>query len=473
MSPAPAQSSQEDFWDDLLSSIERRRVIPIVGAELLILEKDGVSTPLYRAVAERLLAKYGLSAEQIAYRDMPLRKHHELNDAVCALSAVGCRVRDLYRPTHDILKSLLSEFREPPTVLRELAHISHFNFFLTTTPDDLLARALNDVRFQGKAQTVEIEYAPKLPTERSTRDIPASLNPDYTAVFYLFGKADVAPFYAIHDEDALEFPYDLQAKGVPERVLSQLRSRDLLLVGCTFADWLSRFFLRLSNTERLFSDHRMKKEFLVGEETPGDRDFTVFLDRFSQDTRYERTEARSFISEMHRRWLERNPSVSQATADKRFEIGSPHAIFLSYAREDIKPALRLYEELKALSDDDVTWFDKSEVMPGDVWGPHTLNAIRTCKLFLPLLSVNTERRNEGYFRREWMEALERAKSIHGKFILPVVVDEDYDGDARRYAMVPEPFQELHYGHAPGGRVSAELKAEVQKQLRTVRKAQVL
>ena len=28
---------------------------------------------------------------------------------------------------------------------------------------------------------------------------------------YLFGKADVSPFYAIHDEDALEFPYTLQA----------------------------------------------------------------------------------------------------------------------------------------------------------------------------------------------------------------------------------------------------------------------
>jgi hypothetical protein len=68
-----------------------------------------------------------------------------------------------------------------------------------------------------------------LPAHRR-RDIPVSTLPDYTAVFYLFGQADVA-FYAIHDEDALEFPYVLQADGQPVRVFSQLRNRNLLLIG--------------------------------------------------------------------------------------------------------------------------------------------------------------------------------------------------------------------------------------------------
>ena len=50
----------------------------------------------------------------------------------------------------------------------------------------------------------------------------------YAAVLYLFGKSDVSPFYAIHDEDFLEFAYTMQAGNGPERMFSQLRSRNLL-----------------------------------------------------------------------------------------------------------------------------------------------------------------------------------------------------------------------------------------------------
>jgi hypothetical protein len=212
------------------------------------------------------------------------------------------RVGGLYRQIHDILKKLIAENGQSLNSLRDLASIHHFDLFVTTTPDDLLARALTATR----AVTVdEIPYAPLLPTDRR-RDIPESPSSRYTAVFYLFGKADVGPFYAIHDEDALEFPYTLQAGNGPERVFSRMRSRNLLLIGRTFADWLSRFFIRLSNPDRLFSDQRTKKEYLVGEGTGRARDLTIFLERFSQDSRCYPIDAASFVTELHDRWRERN-----------------------------------------------------------------------------------------------------------------------------------------------------------------------
>ena len=347
MARAATPANPEDFWDDLLAFIEQRRVIPIVGAALLVVEQHGASIPLYRAVAERLLARYGLSTAHADPDRVPLRAGSELNDAVCALAAAGRRVKDLYRPLHDILQNLVAECREPPAALRELASIGHFDLFVTAMPDDLLARALNAVRFRGQGQTDQIEYAPKLPTHRR-RDIPISGAPGYTAAFYLFGKADVGPFYAIHDEDALEFSDVLQAGGGPERVFSELRTRHLLLIGCTFADWLSRFFLRLSNSERLFSDQRTTREFLVGEETARDPNLTVFLERFSQDTQCYQMEPRAFVAELSRRWRERNPH-GPAPVDAPFQPSSAHAahasstptIFLSYAREDIDAARQL------------------------------------------------------------------------------------------------------------------------------------
>jgi hypothetical protein len=455
----PEDSEIEQFWEDLLDYIEDqdRRVIPVVGAELLTVQDGGRPVSLYRAVADRLLNKYGLAGS------VPLRKNHELNDAVCALAAKGKpRVHDLYGPIHSILQKLIAEQKGILDPLRELAGISHFSLFATTTPDDLLARALNAVRFGGKDKTREIEYAPKLSTERRT-DIPENLPEGYTAVFYLFGKANPGPFYAIHDEDSLEFAYTLQAGNGPEYMFSQLRERDLLLIGCPFAGWLSRFFLRLSNLERLYSD-RAKKEFLVGEESARDHDLMVFLQRFSQDTRCYPGDARVFLSELYDRWRARNPlntSVPPASHDI--------AVFISYAEQDLGAAVKLQTNLQQISDD-VAWLDKSALKPGEDWAPAIRSAIQRCTLFLPLLSANTERRTDGYFRLEWTLAAERCLQIQGrKFIFPIVIDSEFTDPLARYSLVPEKFKDFQYSHAPEGQITSELRHAIKEALREQRR----
>ena len=58
---------------------------------------------------------------------------------------------------------------------------------------------------------------------------------------------------------------------------------------------------------------------------------------------------------------------------------------------------------------------------------------RTVRLFVPIISANTERVEEGYVFREWREAVDRSRAIMGRrFIVPVIVDEDYEGDPSRY-----------------------------------------
>lgn len=463
----------EEFWDDLLDFIEDGRVIPVAGPELLLVTEGEEQVPLYRVVAERLLSKYGLSASALADGQV-LREHHELNDAVCVLARAGRRIKDLYRPINDILARVLAEKTVDTEHLRQLAAIRHFDLFATATPDDLLARTIDAVRFDGVRQTDEITYAPKLPTDRR-RDLPEVMSSKYAAVLYPFGKSDVSPFYAIHDEDFLEFAYTMQAGNGPERMFSQLRSRNLLMIGCNFADWLSRFFLRLSNSERLSSDQRNKKEFFVGRETAEDRDFTVFLERFSQDSRYYPVDARTFVSELYQRWSERNPALGAAPDPvtdqpaKSAEGPSPGAIFISYSSDDVGAARRLFADLQDLGGD-VAWFDKTDLKPGDDWNQRLRSAVQRCGLFLPLLSANTERRMEGYFRLEWGEAAERSKRIQGrKFIFPIVIDPDYTGGMKRYALVPDAFRALQYCHAPSGQISEDLKAELREQLRDLRR----
>src|SRR5262249_18487146 len=55
----------EDAWDDLLTYIEERRVIPIVGPELLEVQTDSGPRLLYDWLAEKLAAKLGVPMQDV------------------------------------------------------------------------------------------------------------------------------------------------------------------------------------------------------------------------------------------------------------------------------------------------------------------------------------------------------------------------------------------------------------------------
>lgn len=445
MGPVPIlntnKSDLEEFWDDLLAFIADRRVIPVIGPEVLLVVDSGKNISLYQALAERLVRKYGISvsisdeaesclsensnSDAVAH----LRPRHVLNDAVCALAISLAKkrrsIQDLYRHLNDLLRDLVDSILADPqneilTPLRQLAAISYFDLFVTTTFDDLLARTIDRERFGGQPNTVQVEFAPNLPDDKR-RDIvdPKKREPGYKAVLYLFGKSSPSPTYAIHDEDILEFVYNLQIAhiNVPKTFLSEIRSKNLLLIGCNFADWLSRFFLRLSNPGRL-SDNLAKKEFLVGSGALVDRSLTLFLEQFSQKTRLYPMGAREFISELFRRWNERMGTPVKLEGFQPNLLSFPKTrasvdIFISYAREDLAAALILSGGLKEIGGD-VIWFDKSTLRPGDEWELEIQRAIKLCDLFLPLISENTEKRWEGFFRKEWNWAADRSRGFRGK-----------------------------------------------------------
>jgi hypothetical protein len=91
-------SDINEFWDDLLAHIEERRVIPILGQELLAITEQGREVRPYHALAVRLLEKYELKAAsgavggQVSDHEVVLHPHQELNDAVCALAQRGKRI---------------------------------------------------------------------------------------------------------------------------------------------------------------------------------------------------------------------------------------------------------------------------------------------------------------------------------------------------------------------------------------------
>jgi hypothetical protein len=56
-----------------------------------------------------------------------------------------------------------------------------------------------------------------------------------------------------------------------------------------------------------------------------------------------------------------------------------------------------------------------------------------------------------------------------RFIVPVVIDSDYAGDASRYQRIPEAFGHLQFGCAPAGNPDTGLIDMLTSEIRAMRR----
>jgi TIR domain/SIR2-like domain len=431
----------EDAWEDLLNFIEERRVIPIVGPELLKVETEAGPRLLHNWLADKLAAKLNVDTTR-------LPEPYTLNDVVCWFLSAGGRREETYTRMRSILRE--ANFA-PPAALSKLAQITDFDLFVTTTFDPLLEQAINAVRFQGAQSTEVIAYAPNrvadLPSEREHLQRPV--------VYHLLGRCSASPTYVISDEDTLEFVCALQSEHLtPEKLFHELEHNHLLIIGSNFSNWLVRLFLRMAKRHRL-SDPRDVGEVLADDHSDSDDRLMAFLQQVSVRTRVY-SGAEPFVNELHRRWTARRKPgelVSLGAAPQRFlppEREMPDkAVFISYAREDLAAVQKLKAGLDAAGIR--TWFDLERLEGGDDYDRKIQRNIARCSYFIPVISATTERRLEAYFRREWSYAIDRARNMAEEaiFILPVCIDDTNQATAR----VPDKFRAVHFSALPGGEMA--------------------
>ena len=444
----PMSTLDDDAWDDLLSFIEERRVIPIVGPELLQVATDRGPRLLYDWLAEKLAAR--LNVDLAA-----LPQPYTLNDVVCWFLAARGRREEAYVRLRGIIKDAMLE---PPQALRRLAAITDFDLFVSTTFDPLLETAINLERFGGAASTDVLSYAPNrvadLPSERDRLQRPV--------VYHLFGRLSASPTYVISDEDLLEFICALQSEHLaPEKLFHELEHNHLLFIGSNFTNWLARLFLRMAKRQRL-SDPRDVGEVLADDHSGEDDRLMSFLQQVSVRTRIY-VGAERFVDELHERWQarrRRGGEAAPAAAPARFLPPArempDNAVFISYAREDLPAVQQIKAGLEAAGI--TTWFDMDRLEAGDDYDRKIRLNVARCSYFIPVVSATTQRRQEGYFRREWSYAIDRVRNMAdgALFILPVIID----ATAAAEALVPDRFKALHFSHLPGGRVPAEFAARL-------------
>jgi hypothetical protein len=443
-SEAAPELWRDNIWDRLLDSLDERSVIPIVGPDLLHVEVDGTTTLFDQFIARRLAQTYRLPGD-----DLPAER--ALNAVVCQLFRLR---KDRYGICDDIFQIMKEADLQPSRPLRQLAEITDFNLFVSTTFDSLLEKAINHVRFSGAPVTSAIAYSPK-----RVNDLPAAKEKlAKPTVYYLMGKLSATGNYVISDEDLLENVCDLQSPARrPDRLFDELKKNHLLILGEDYSDWLVRIFLRTAKGCRL-SATRDFVEILADSRTHRDPGLVSFLLHFSSHTRVFRAGgAVEFVDLLWTRWRERHPDGQLPEDNQPFRDMPRNAIFISYAHDDLTAVQELKAGLEAAGLP--VWYDNESLGPGDSFNPQIEQYItRGCSCFVPVISRNTERRHEGFFRREWNLAVDRDRGIHygRRFIVPVIVD-----DTRVPSAVPPRFAQLNYTWLPGGQVAPNFVKELQ------------
>jgi len=139
------------------------------------------------------------------------------------------------------------------------------------------------------------------------------------------------------------------------------------------------------------------------------------------------------------------------------------AVFLSYASEDTAAAQRICAALRAAGVE--VWFDQSELRGGDAWDAAIRTQIKSCALFVPLVSSHTRARTEGYFRLEWKLAVDRSHLMAAErpFLVPVIIDDTQEVGAR----VPDKFREIQWIRLANGVTTPEFVTRIRRLLSQV------
>lgn len=320
--------------------------------------------------------------------------------------------------------------------LMSLLETKCFRIVITTTVDPFVKKAMERVWGEGKFRIMSL-WDDKNDL-RSEEIQTGELEEFEPILYYAFGNffqnsenecedGDEIHRFVLTENDAMEAVSKWFSEAGPRVLKDYIREKKRILsVGCSFDDWLFRFFwfILVGNVSRL----RMGQ---VAIELDEQRDEKLLKFFENEGIKYF-PKARPFMKEAAD-GINEAIKVSNLPRDD-------NGIFISYARENKMLALYLFWKLH--NEGLGVWIDDEKLEPGDNFKKYIGDAIGKCKVFIPIIcsQVRQDLENGNYLNRyyykEWIEADSTRKDPESKNpyrlrVLPVIVggheqEKDYD-----------------------------------------------
>lgn len=448
-----------DALNTLGEALRHRQLTAVIGPQALTVQigtgDAQREAPFYRLVAERLLDDQQLPLTLLDGAG-PAWDLHRATTAI--LRSTGISSARLRRTVSQTIRTLAQQV-SPCGALAELARLDCFDLLVCLTPDDLLLQALQAA--QPELRIASASYTPRADTSTEVDVPPASAG--LLRMHHLLGRLEASPEFAIHEEDALEYLHRFRDDGErrAKTLLTDLRGKDRLFLGCGLPDWMGRGLTRLLNEQRLTTDERSFEFFCAAGH---DASLAGFLDQFSANSIIFPWSPLEFVHEIAA--LSQHTPAAPPAPRAAPALNQRPSAFVSYASEDKEAAQRIADKLLSLGFGDV-WLDRKKLVTGDDWADKIDDAIASCDYFIPLLSRQADQRREGVYWEEWRKAQARSLRINDAFLLPIGIDAQPPAKAgyeRIFTGWLRPLQDLHLLHAPQGQLSSEECAQFERRV---------
>jgi hypothetical protein len=435
----------EYLLDVLVEEIGKGDVVPIVGIDVLYIDKEGESLDLVSYLVAEL--------EKIYFERK--RKTFDYDSHNCVLSFeklnhIHSIVAKNKWPFYTYVEAIIRNI-EPyiqTEYLEKLAKIKKFKLFINASPTSQLENAVRTHR-EIISNTIDvfsldITYSPPqdIKIDSLINSISPAKSPKYlkkTIVYNLFGKFQWKNGFTVVDDDMLELIHVISNNRSHLKTLYELlTASSLLFIGCNFPDWLLRFFMRMFSPTRLSSNSGV---YTVADVMNGtDKNRAIFIK--NSEIKYFELDGNEFIDRLFARLERDEPSWIRNNADVNY-------IFLSYVTDNRSKVLDIFQKLDENNCDaylDIKRIDYGENITDDV-----RKGIDNCKIFMPVISneTNSTATLNRYFRKEWEYILDlhQVKNPNNDInkspvIIPVFLDAINSNDVMK--TTPSKFFELKY-----------------------------
>ncbi len=428
-------SDQYD-WDELMEFISDKNLTPVIGREMYKYEEAGKLVSIDNYLCTQLLLSFKVG-------DYPAAS---LADAIDHLvNKMAIKPMDIIRR----LKSIVKDVSFPFPLLTALLSVDHLDYFINTTVyNNVLEKKIYETRREA---ATSINFS----INQSFTDCENLEKLSEPFVFNVFGSLLHTVDPALSEDDMLEYVSHFREKmSVATNIINALKNKNLLIMGCSFPDWMNRFVLRLLSNEPMHDWGTRRTIILVNDPSDFRQKQVEALKKYDVVT-YE-GDTNDFVQELARQWKQKNPDANKKKT-----------IFLSYTTQDrdaVETLKRTIENIGNVS----CWYDKREIAAGDDFKREIAKGIKSADLFIPLISSNSLLHKDGYVQQEWFTAdnVNTFRKIEGnldKYLMPIVIDDTnpYDPGVPRY------FSELSIGKVLKGDAGPEFLQQLKETLNLI------